>query len=397
MAGMISSFCSMKFASLLCLLLQNASLVMLMRYSRSRHDRPMFLASTAVATDEMSKFCLSSVMIVITYFTASKEKDEEEGEGKGENGGFFGFLREHVITRYSLFMAVPALLYTVQKNLLYVALTNLDACVYQVTYNAKLLTTAVFSYLILGRTFSYSQQAGLGLLMVGVALVQASQAGDLRKPSGEHPLVGLAAIGVACCTSGFASVYFEYWLKKSQDFWVKQAQLSFYASVLALTAVATEDWAAVKANGFYQGWDWIVCLTVACEAGGGIIVAVVTKYADSVAKNFATALSLLATTVMSWLFWKFEVSLTFIAGAAMTLLATQIYQTQLPAMSKETFGKGACAVVLMVLFWVAVDERGLAQNAFRHAVGHGSAALVVSSGGTARMGPGPVLKHHLGA
>lgn len=43
------------------------------------------------------------------------------------------FLREHVVTRHSLLMAVPALLYTVQKNLLYVALTNLDACVYQAT------------------------------------------------------------------------------------------------------------------------------------------------------------------------------------------------------------------------------------------------------------------------
>mmetsp|Transcript_1332 Transcript_1332/g.3523 ORF Transcript_1332/g.3523 Transcript_1332/m.3523 type:complete len:414 (+) Transcript_1332:73-1314(+) len=370
----ISSLCSLRFGSLLCLLLQNATLVVLMRYSRSRHDRPMFLATTAVATDEMSKFLLSSVMIMINFargVVQGDAEDEEEGKGKGGQS-FLRFLSENVVTRYALLMAVPAALFTLQKNLLYIALTNLDACVYQVTYSAKLLTTALFSYLLLGRIFSFWQLAGLVMLMVGVALVQVSQADRMRKPTGEHPVIGIAAVSVACVTSGFASVYFEYWLKKSQDFWVKQAQLSFFAAMIALTGVVSHDWVAVREHGFYQGWDYIVCLTVACEAGGGIIVAVVIKYADSVAKNFATALSLLATTAMSWLFWDFEVSVTFVVGAALTLMATHVYQSGAPPVSKDNLGKATFAVVLLVLFWVTVSEWGLAKHAV-HSVFSGSA------------------------
>mmetsp|Transcript_1331 Transcript_1331/g.3519 ORF Transcript_1331/g.3519 Transcript_1331/m.3519 type:complete len:414 (+) Transcript_1331:73-1314(+) len=409
----ISSLCSLRFGSLLCLLLQNATLVVLMRYSRSRHDRPMFLATTAVATDEMSKFLLSSVMIMINFargVVQGDAEDEEEGKGKGGQS-FLRFLSENVVTRYALLMAVPAALFTLQKNLLYIALTNLDACVYQVTYSAKLLTTALFSYLLLGRIFSFWQLAGLVMLMVGVALVQVSQADRMRKPTGEHPVIGIAAVSVACVTSGFASVYFEYWLKKSQDFWVKQAQLSFFAAMIALTGVVSHDWVAVREHGFYQGWDYIVCLTVACEAGGGIIVAVVIKYADSVAKNFATALSLLATTAMSWLFWDFEVSVTFVVGAALTLMATHVYQSGAPPVSKDNLGKATFAVVLLVLFWVTVSEWGLAKHAIHsvllgtsHGQQHGhqhtsSAASSVAAkhlASMSRSGPGPRSKLNMG-
>lgn len=309
----------------------------------------MFLASTAVALDELSKFLLSSVMVFVNYHRGATQKELVDAlEG---TKSFVEFSRQQVVTKRSLLMAVPALLYTVQKNLLYVALSNLDACVYQVTYSAKLLTTAVFSYLILGRKFSFWQQVGLGMLMAGVALVQVSEVRETRKPSGEHPVIGLISVSLACCTSGFASVYFEYMLKQSQDFWVKQGQLAFYACVLAMGAVFTQDLRAVRESGFFQGYDIVVVMTIFTEAGGGIIVALVTKYADSIAKNFATALSLTVTTALSAMFWDFHVSLTFLLGATLTLAATYVYQTGAPPLTKGFSMTAGVACILLVVLW----------------------------------------------
>lgn len=55
---------------------------------------------------------------------------------------------------------------------MYVAVTYLDAPIVQVLYQAKILTTAVFSVTMLGRTLSAIQWGCLVLLTTGVALVQ---------------------------------------------------------------------------------------------------------------------------------------------------------------------------------------------------------------------------------
>jgi UDP-sugar transporter A1/2/3 len=71
-------------------------------------------------------------------------------------------------------LLIPAGLYTLQNNLLFLALSNLDAATYQVTYQLKILTTALFSALVLGKKLDSLKWTSLVLLMAGVSLVQVS-------------------------------------------------------------------------------------------------------------------------------------------------------------------------------------------------------------------------------
>lgn len=166
-----------------------------------------------------------------------------------------------MFTNESWKLAIPAVLYTIQNSLQYVAVSNLDAATFQVTYQLKILTTAIFSVLMLGRRLSTRQWLSLLLLIVGVSIIQVPQAtapsatagagssswtktleqlhdlgenvaGRVLKRSGSYEgihedraaqvprmnsRVGLLAVLISCALSGLAGVTFEKILKESSS------------------------------------------------------------------------------------------------------------------------------------------------------------------------------------
>jgi UDP-sugar transporter A1/2/3 len=74
----------------------------------------------------------------------------------------------------TLKLLVPAGLYTLQNNLLFIALSSLDAATYQVTYQLKILTTAMFSVFMLGKQIDSTKWVSLVILMAGVSLAQVT-------------------------------------------------------------------------------------------------------------------------------------------------------------------------------------------------------------------------------
>ena len=305
-----------KYAALFLLVAQMVGLVLLMRYSRTsahQEDQPLYLASTAVFIMEVMKLVICCG--VIAYQS---------------HGALFSELNAHVINApmEMLKLSVPSFLYTIQNNLLYFALTNLDAATYQVCYQLKILTTAVFSMVMLGRKFSIQKWAALILLTVGVSIVQISGSSDSNASQAEknNRFIGLVAVLCAACTSGFSGVYFEKILKGSTtSLWLRNVQMGLPSVIIAFLTVWAKDSRAIATQGFFGGYSPIVWTVVSVQAIGGLIVAVVVKYADNVLKVFATSFSIVISCVLSALFFDFHASMAFVVGASLVVIATGMY------------------------------------------------------------------------
>jgi UDP-sugar transporter A1/2/3 len=68
-------------------------------------------------------------------------------------------------------LAIPSGLYAIQNNLLFIALSYLNAATYQVSYQLKILTTALCSVFMLGKKVQKHQWFSLCMLAIGVAFV----------------------------------------------------------------------------------------------------------------------------------------------------------------------------------------------------------------------------------
>lgn len=112
----------------------------------------------------------------------------------------------------TMLVAVPASAYNLQTSLEYIALANLDAAMFSVLVQTKLLFTASFAFIVLRKKLKYIQVISLVLLTTGVMLCNMrfnTQSGQEQRDT----VKGICAtLGIAV-SSGFASVYTEKVIK----------------------------------------------------------------------------------------------------------------------------------------------------------------------------------------
>mmetsp|Transcript_8721 Transcript_8721/g.20005 ORF Transcript_8721/g.20005 Transcript_8721/m.20005 type:complete len:370 (+) Transcript_8721:125-1234(+) len=327
----------MKWVSLLMLVAQTVSVVFMMRLSRtSQVAGPRYLNTTAVFFSEVVKLFCSYLFLC-----------QEQGSlGSAASLTWVHFTRSPVEL---LKVLVPSLLYTLQNNLLFVALSHLSGAVYQVTYQLKILTTAILSVIILGKALGPTKWAALVTLTAGVALIQlprgmpssgASEASDetstttaaLAVMTGGSGAVGLAAVLSACVTSGLAGVYLEKILKQTDaSIWLRNIQLAFFGAGMAFFGALIQDGSQIREAGFMQGYSMLVWAVILLQAVGGLVVAAVLKYADNILKCFGNALSIVISCMLSGvLLREFEPDLLFVLGTLLVLLATTMYSIGVP-------------------------------------------------------------------
>jgi len=110
------------------LTLQVACMVLVLRYSMVTTN---YIKPTAVLMGEVVKLCTSLIGMAIIGFTTGNPSASIKGD-------IIAAFEPHSL----MLMSIPAILYLAQNNLLFFAMANVDAGLYQVTYQLKTLTTA---------------------------------------------------------------------------------------------------------------------------------------------------------------------------------------------------------------------------------------------------------------
>lgn len=201
----------------------------------------------------------------------------------------------------------------------------------------KILTTAMFAVLILGKKLKPVQWVALIMLTAGVAMVQLSATGGTSGNENQNRILGCAAAIAACCCSGFAGIYFEKILKGSDvSIWVRNVQLSFLSLPLGVLTALANDWDSITTKGFFYAYDSYIIYLVVLNAVGGLLVAMVVKYADNILKGFATSLAIVLSTIFSVFIFNFVISIEFVVGTAFVMASIFLYSYEPPKKSPAT-------------------------------------------------------------
>lgn len=313
---------NMRYVSLVCLTFQTTSIIITYSYSRKiARGGTRYLSSTVVVIAELLKLLFCSLIIY---------KDSGYNLER-----FMATINKEILSNLteSLKVLVPASLYALQNNLAFYALTNLDPATYQVAYQLKILTTAVFSVLLVHKKIKRRQWCALFLLFVGVSLVQLPQEGAKgSRPDGQpgeaNRLLGLLSVIACCLSSGFSGVYFERLIKinANQSLWIRNFQLASFCLLISVFAMIYQDLPSIMTEGLLQGYSTLTWVVVFLQAFGGLIVAAVVKHADNVLKGFATSASIILSTLLSFqLFDNFSPSTNFYYGATLVIVSTLVY------------------------------------------------------------------------
>jgi len=116
---------NLKYISLISLILQTTGIVLLLRYSRTRKAEA-YISSTAIV---VSEFIKGLICVVLVWF-----------ENDCSFNRLIRKLKDEIYRKphETLKLAIPSGLYAIQNNLLFIALSYLNAATYQVSYQLKI-------------------------------------------------------------------------------------------------------------------------------------------------------------------------------------------------------------------------------------------------------------------
>ena len=259
---------------------------------------------------------------------------------------------------------IPAFLYAIQGVLTYTAYQSLDPVTFNGLQQTKIISAALFCFLLLGKRQSHLQIVALAILTLSALLFQGTArislpsissltsrksknrmtnatlavthqneewknndsegATSLAPPKRTTSSLGIMTCLLATAISGLAGSLSQKGLQMTgiggRNAYLYTVEVSLY-SALCLLVSSRPNFQS------FQSWTPSTVFAIVLKAMGGLLTAFVHKYAGSVTKGFALILGLVLTGAIQAILDKKTLSNNQMAGTALVLLSSWLHFT----------------------------------------------------------------------
>lgn len=295
-------------AAMFSLVVLLSTYTLLIAYSSDGSGNYTFFFTTVTLAGELLKLLISVVLCVLTRCIYPKDT------------------RTPLLltAKKSLHFAVPAVLYCLNNNLLFLILVVVDPTTFQLLSHISIVFVALFTLLLMHRTLDAVQWISMITLFVGTALTQLNCSTVLTRSKS----LGLLLIALYAAMDAFGSVYTERRLKMDarDSIHVQNIHLFTYSSAANALLFAIYDFRHAQHSGFFYGYSWITVTIVIAFGLFGIISNLIMKQQSTIARSFCVSIAVLLTALLAYLFLDFEPTLLLAASFVIVLCSVLLYR-----------------------------------------------------------------------
>ncbi|KAI7863719.1 nucleotide-sugar transporter-domain-containing protein [Spinellus fusiger] len=378
----------LKYISLLTLVVQNSALILVMRYTRaSVAEDKRYLASTAVVMSETAKTIACIAVLYLAPLPHQRSMRRlcrllyHELVMNWRECVTLAFPAALYLVQNNLQYVAATHLdaatfqVTYQLKILTTAFFSV-ILLHRTLSNTKWIALAILTMgialVVLPKDASLAFWA-----YVYPQSVETVETSDSEETGNQTNVQGLVAVLLACVLSGLAGVYFEKILKApakptpteivseedeeskqsmlgatgsenqspsrgthrasmsmtedsfiaaQNQLWIRNIEMSLFSVLFGLVFVVfLQDGTTIAKRGFFVNYTPLTWVVIGIQALGGLVVAVVVKYADNILKGFATSISIILSSIVSVWMFNFSLSFSFVLGAGFVVYATYLY------------------------------------------------------------------------
>lgn len=229
--------------------------------------------------------------------------------------------------------AVPAVLYAIHNNIIFIALGMISPVTYQLFNNIKIVATGLVFRIFLNRALALKQWMAIILLPLSMCVTQfvyptkegdGSLVSESQEPE-QQIFTGFLWMVVLSLCSAFAGVYNEYLLKTgdtSSLMW-KNMQLYFFSIISLFIPYLFQ--AKEPGTGWFDGFNAMAWGVVVMNGMLGQIISAIFYYADNIVKVYAASGAVLLTPFVSKLFFGTQLDTPLFVGIGIALISLFLY------------------------------------------------------------------------